>query len=301
MDKYHEVIQELSLRGITVNFPSPIHEVKSDIVSGASRAKIWIKRDDLISLLFPGNKFRKLVPHIQKIQRENHTRVLTFGGAFSNHLYAFSSMVKVFEIEGIAVVRGERREPLNPVVSYAEACGVELRFIDRISYLRRHEDEFHNELRNKFGDFYLIPEGGTDRSAVDAVSVIAREITEDFDEVYVAVGTGGTLAGLAIGFEGKARVTGVSSLKGAHSLDREVSELTGGLKNWRIDHAHHFGGYAKTTPGLLAFQKDIEAETGIKFDRIYTAKALYAMSEAIRENKSTPKKYLFIHTGGVPV
>lgn len=300
-EMYAFVTDALTRRGAALRLPSPEQSIESPTLQGGRPIEIRFKRDDLISPLFPGNKFRKLVPHIYRVLKDDHKRVLTFGGTYSNHLYAFASAVKVLQLEGIACVRGERVEPLNPLLRYVEEAGVALRFIDRSTYRERHSRALWETLNNELGAFYLIPEGGTDRVAVQSVARIAREATEPVDVVVTAVGTGGTLAGLANGFAGRAHVLGISSLKGASSLDDEVRDLIGpSIDNWTIDHTHHYGGFARTTPELWEFMQEIEDETGIRLDAIYTAKALAGLRDHIRAS-AQDSTYLFIHTGGIPI
>ncbi len=296
-EQTRQVVEAL---GVPIQLPSPLQRLHSPTLLGQSRAEVWIKRDDLISPLFPGNKFRKLVPHLRKVITQRHQRVLTFGGAYSNHLYAFASAIQLLGLEGIACIRGERVEPLNPVLAYAWQCGVRLHFLDRATYRDRHSSALHRVLRQQFGDFYLIPEGGTDADAVTAVAQIAAEISTPFDEVFVAVGTGGTAAGLARGFADRTHVTGVVVLKGAEYLTKDVQALAG-ADNWMLDHDHHHGGYAKTTPKLWSFMETVEQESGIRFDPVYTAKALYALHDWLQSPANQNKKILFIHTGGLPL
>lgn len=298
------VVRALRDRGVDLRLPSPLQQFESRTITQDAGVTLLIKRDDLISPLFPGNKFRKLVPHLYNILTRGEARVVTFGGAFSNHLYAFSSSVKVFGFNGIACVRGERVEPLNPLLAYAESCGVELHFIDRDTYRKRKDSALLQDLRDRFGPFYLIPEGGTDVEAVASIAQVANEVTNPVDLVVAAVGTGGTLGGLALGFAGRSRVLGVSVLRGANRLDDDIRELLSPRDpdNWTIDHTHHCGGYARTTPELWQFLTAVETDTGISFDPVYTGKALLALRDYLRDKPSHSKQtIMFVHTGGVPI
>ena len=292
----------LSAHGVEIALPSPIEQLDAPTVTGDAPTRLWIKRDDLISDRFPGNKFRKLVPHIARIATERPELTLTFGGAYSNHLYAFASMTAALNLRAVACVRGERVEPLNPLLAYVEGAGVQLHFLDRTTYGRRHDPTLHVALARRFGSFYLVPEGGTDDDAVRAVSTLASEVDVAVDHVVVAVGTGGTLAGLADGFAGRAEVIGVSALKGARSLDDQVRSLVRSTEaQWSIDHDHHFGGYARTSPELWDFIESFSGETGVRLDAVYTAKALIALRDRLRSSHPRPRAVLFVHTGGVPI
>lgn len=294
------VASALRERGVELHIPSPLEPVSSRVLGSGTNLTVLFKRDDLISPLFPGNKFRKLVPHLYRLLQQAETPVVTFGGAYSNHLYAFASAVSIFGFRGIAVVRGERIEPLNPILAYAERCGVQLHFASRETYRQKDSQAFRDGLAERFGDYYLVPEGGTEQGAVESVAHVAEEITEPIDQVVVAVGTGGTLAGLARGFDNRARVIGVCVLKGAQYLNGVVASLVGHDRNWTMDHDHHYGGFARVTHEMYAFLDAFEAETSIEIDPVYTAKALLGLRDLAATGRITGST-LFVHTGGVPI
>ena len=296
-------VGEFRARGVRLDLPSPLHRLPPGTLGGRADVEILVKRDDLISPLLPGNKFRKLVPHVGRILADHPRAVLTFGGAYSNHLYAFSSAAKLLRFEAIAVVRGERIEPLNPILAYAESCGVTLHFVSRDDYRLRRDDAFIASLTQQFGPFYLIPEGGTDRYAVAAVSLLADEIEEHIDSVVTAVGTGGTLAGLVLGFAKRGTsALGIAVLRAGRSLEREVERLVGSsARGWRIEHRYTAGGFARTTPSLWEFVERFENTTDIQLDLTYTGKAFFALDQMLRNGEDLGRRILVLHTGGIPL
>lgn len=293
----------LAARGVRLQMPSRVDGLSPGVIGPSSGPPVSILRDDLLSPLFPGNKLRKLLPHIAAIDRHRPDRVLTFSGAYSNHLYAFASACHTVGFRATGLIRGERIEPLNPVLKYAERAGVELVFIDRETYERRRDNDFLEELKKQFGHYYLVPEGGTDRKAVASVAEVGSEIPQDVTVVVTAVGTGGTLAGLALALANRAgRAVGIAVLR-APSLDAEVRALVPAtIRNWHIEHGYSFGGFARTTPELWTFANGFERRVGIGLDLVYTAKALYGLDDLLRRGAlSTSERILFVHTGGVPI
>ena len=299
-EEHDAAMAVLAEAGAVVRLPSPLEPLSSTVVDSTGCHTLYVKRDDLISPLFPGNKFRKLLPHIARVAATDRPkRIATFGGAFSNHLYAFASLCRLLEVQGVALVRGERVEPLNPVLEFVETSGVTLHFLDRETYRHRRQSDLQRRLRDSLNLDYLIPEGGTDEAAVVAVGDVIRELSVVPDVVVTAVGTGGTIAGLSRAAHGDTTVLGFSALKGATSLDDDIAQLTP-RRNWLLDHAHHFGGFARTTPELWAFIEAFEEETSIRLDATYTAKALVGLRDHL-QSEAHPITAVFLHTGGIPI
>ncbi|TDD39926.1 pyridoxal-phosphate dependent enzyme [Actinomadura sp. KC06] len=253
---------------------SPVVEVADDRFARRG-LRLFLKRDDLIHPELPGNKWRKL-KHNLGPAREAGT-VLTFGGAYSNHVRATAAAGKIFGFATIGVIRGEEHRPLNDSLAFAERMGMRLTYLDRASYRRKHEPDVLAALRRDWGDFYLLPEGGSNAPAVRGCEELGEEVP-GYDVVCCPCGTGGTLAGLAAGLGPGQRALGFSVLKGGF-MDGEVERLQretyGGRRGaWRVEHGFHFGGYAKRTPELDAFIDDFAERHGIVLDRIYTAKMM---------------------------
>ena len=272
------------------------------------RLLIW--RDDLLHPELPGNKARKLKHNLLQARTEGHTRLLTFGGAYSNHLRAVARAGCLYGFATAGLVRGEAHEPLNPSLAQCVADGMQLHYLDRATYRRRAEPEFLAEMQHHYGSAYLLPEGGTNALALPGVAELIGELRQhtDFDAVAVAVGTGGTLAGLALGLAEAnypARAIGVAALKGADFLRGEVDALllaaTGRvLANYELHTSYHFGGYAKHPPELLAFIQDFAARFGVPLEPTYTAKLLVGVLDLISQEHFAPgSTVVAVHTGGL--
>lgn len=243
-----------------------------------------------------GNKFYKLYFNLQKAQQQGYPKILTFGGAYSNHIEATAKAAQAFGLQSIGIIRGERVDPLNPTLSDAEKAGMQLHFISRSEYRHKTSSDFIEKLKAQFGDFYLIPEGGSNDLAVKGVA--RMPIPEGYDEVWCAVGTGGTLTGLVLHPNlQETKVVGVSALKGIDHW-QEISRQFPAVKSHQVPLVYEetvFGGYAKHKPALLDFIRSFWQQTGLKLDPIYTGKLFYRFIQ-----EGNPKaKTLLIHSGGL--
>ncbi|MCE7994901.1 MAG: 1-aminocyclopropane-1-carboxylate deaminase/D-cysteine desulfhydrase [Roseivirga sp.] len=282
--------------------PTPIIQIHDPRLAKKG-VELLIKREDLNHPVISGNKWRKLKYNLEEAKKLGHNWLLTFGGAYSNHIYATAGAGKEFGFETIGVIRGEEHLPLNPTLSFAKTAGMQLHYIDRTSYRRKSESDTIKLLKQQYGDFYLIPEGGTNELAIRGCEEIVTEIDTDFDYLCCPVGTGGTVAGLISGLQGRSNVIGFSSLKGDF-LQKEVALL---LKqsgkhfaNWSINTDYHFGGYAKTKPGLIDFMKNFEQQHHIPLDPVYTAKMLFGIYELIETGVfPAGTRIVAVHTGGL--
>ena len=253
---------------------SPVVEVADGRVA-ARGLRLFVKRDDLLHPDLPGNKWRKLKHNLAPARE--HGTVLTFGGAYSNHIRATAAAGKIFGFAMIGIIRGEEHVPLNATLAYARQMGMRLDYLDRAAYRRKHEPDRVAALRERWGGFHLLPEGGSNALAVRGCAELGAELG-GFDVVCCPCGTGGTLAGLAAGLGPAQRALGFSVLKGGF-LDAEVERLqreTYGERRgiWSMEHAFHFGGYAKRTRELEVFADDFADRHGIVLDRVYVAKMM---------------------------
>jgi 1-aminocyclopropane-1-carboxylate deaminase len=264
-------------------------EVRDDRLA-AHGVRLLLKRDDLIHPELPGNKWRKLKYNLARAGELGHSTLLTFGGAYSNHIRAVAAAGAHLGFATIGVIRGEEHAPLNPTLAYAAGRGMRLTYLDRSTYRRKHTPEVVDRLRREFGEFYLLPEGGSNDLAVLGCAEIPAEIYQPFDVICAPVGTGGTLAGIAAGIAGDGgaagsagrRAVGFSVLKGGEFLAGEIERLQrtayGSVsRNWHLECGFHFGGYAKRTPELDAFLADWAERHGTVLDRIYVAKMMYGI------------------------
>jgi 1-aminocyclopropane-1-carboxylate deaminase len=293
-------------------FLSPLEKI-TDPLLDRQEVKLWIKRDDLLGeddqQAYCGNKWRKLKYNLIQAREEGQERLLTFGGAYSNHIAAVASAGRVHGFQTIGIIRGERVEPLNPTLAFAEACGMELHFVSRSAYREKYSDAFITQLSDQLGPFFLVPEGGSNLLALKGAAELGREVALQFPEgtpdyVCVCCGTGGTLAGLIAGSDPQSKLMGFSVLKGDF-LTGEVQKLLqsyaySGQHQWSINTQYHFGGYAKFNDPLIDFINWFREKKGIQLDPIYTGKMMYGIWELIREgyfpNGST---IVAVHTGGL--
>ncbi|MFC4628076.1 1-aminocyclopropane-1-carboxylate deaminase/D-cysteine desulfhydrase [Promicromonospora alba] len=269
--------------------PSPV-EVLDDERLGAAGVRLLLKRDDLIHPDLPGNKWRKLRYNLEAAKAAGASRLLTFGGAYSNHIRAVAAAGALCGFDTVGVIRGEAYDPLNPSLQLAVDRGMRLTYLDRQTYRRKLDPDVVAGLRREFGDFYLVPEGGSNALAVRGCAELVGEIAEDFDVICCGVGTGGTLAGIAAGLKPGQRAIGFSSLKGGEFLSDDVAalqrEALGEVTaNWEIETGYHFGGYAKSTPELAAFIGDFETLHGLRLDWVYVAKMMYGIYDLVAQGR----------------
>jgi 1-aminocyclopropane-1-carboxylate deaminase len=276
--------------------------------SHSVRLLLW--RDDLLNPDLPGNKARKLKYNLLAARAQGYTRLLTFGGAYSNHLAAVAAAGRLHSFETLGLVRGEEHSPLNPTLARCVVDGMQLHYLDRTTYRQRIEPNFLAELQQAYGPAYLLPEGGTNDLALRGVAELIGELRQhtNFDAVAVATGTGGTLAGLALGLAEAhypARALGIAALKGAGFLQAEVDALTQAatgqpLVNYELHLDYHFGGYAKLPPELRAFIQQFEVDFGVLLDPIYTGKLLFSVLDLIERGHFAPgSTVVAVHTGGL--
>jgi 1-aminocyclopropane-1-carboxylate deaminase len=270
-----------------------------------NKIKLFIKREDLIDPYISGNKWFKLKYNLIEAKRPGYTKLLTFGGAYSNHIYSTAAAGKQYGFETVGVIRGEEHLPLNPTLSFAESCGMKFYYLDRSSYRNKYDDKILTQLKNEYGNFYLIPEGGSNHFAIKGCSEIIPRINIKFDFVCTACGTGGTLAGLILGLNSKSKVIGFSVLKGGEFLNNNVKNLLSGfgkeyLSNWQINLDYHFGGYAKVSQELINFCVEFKAHHNIELEPIYTGKMLFGIFDLLQKKFFTENSVIVaIHSGGL--
>lgn len=278
--------------GVSVRLPSPLQEVADDRLARAG-LRLSLKRDDLISRALPGNKWRKLKYNLEAARRQGHDVLLTFGGAYSNHIRATAAAGRAFGFSTIGVIRGEEHLPLNSSLSYAAGLGMRLAYLDRTTYRAKAEPDVVAALRDRFGDVYLIPEGGSNGLAARGCAEIPAEIGRPFDVMCCPCGTGGTLAGIAAGLGDGQRALGFSVLKGGQFLTGTVAGLQteafgAGSGNWAIDDRFHFGGFARRHADLDRFIADFRERHGLALDWVYVAKMMYGLYASAGEGSFAP-------------
>ena len=263
-----------------------------------------VKRLDKIHPVIAGNKWYKLKYNVEEASKQNHRLVLTFGGAYSNHIHATAAAAQLAGLSSIGIIRGEETLPLNPTLADAKAAGMILHYVSRTAYREKTSLEFTEDLRKIYGDFYQIPEGGTNALAVKGTKEILEERDAYFDFVCTSIGTGGTLAGLLATANNSQTVLGFSSLKGDF-IHQEIQALLNKLNILQIcQHQiitdYHFGGYGKHQPDLVEFIHDFKRRTDMPLDPIYTGKMMFGLFDLIKKDHIPEgSKVLALHTGGL--
>ncbi|MFH7030803.1 MAG: 1-aminocyclopropane-1-carboxylate deaminase/D-cysteine desulfhydrase [Heteroscytonema crispum UTEX LB 1556] len=285
--------------------PSPIEELFDETLT-KNQVRLFVKRDDLLHSSVSGNKFRKLKYNFLQIKELGCQRLATCGGAFSNHIYATAAAGKHFGIETIGIIRGERTEPLNTTLYFAELCGMKLYFISRSDF--RDKSLIIKHIKAEFGDFYFLPEGGSNNLAVRGCMEIVEEIHSQMpsqpDYFCTACGTGGTLAGIIAAAKSSQEIIGFSALKGDF-LDNDVQNLLHAEKNiqctnWQINDNYCFGGYAKWQPELIDFINNFKLKQCIALDPIYTGKMFFGIFDLLKKGFFRRNTIIAaVHTGGL--
>ena len=264
-------------------------------------AQVSLKPDYLIHPTVSGNKYRKLKYNLQKAQFENYRGILTFGGAFSNHIAATAAAGQSLNIPTVGVIRGEElasKIELNSTLKYAQSCGMHLEFVSRSVYKQKTDSTYLKTILETFKNFYILPEGGTNALAIKGCQEILTEKDRAFDIICCAVGTGGTIAGLINSSLPTQKIIGFPALKGGF-LNEDICKFAT-QSNWELWEAYHFGGYAKVDSKLITFMNHFKTTYKIPLDPVYTAKMMYGIFDAIQTGEiSKDAKVLAIHTGGL--
>lgn len=264
--------------------------------------ELWLKREDLLHPRISGNKFRKLKYNLSEARKKSLSKLLTFGGAHSNHIAAVAAAGKKFDFKTIGIIRGEELaenpQKWSPSLRYASESGMKLEFISREEYRVKDSVAYREKLKQGFGDFYLIPEGGTNEFAIRGCAEILTKTDSEFDYICTSVGTGGTMAGILHASEEHQQILGFSALKSDYLLD-EIQKMTG-KTNWELILNYHFGGYAKVSADLIDFINNFYRMYQIALDPVYTGKMLFGIFElATQQFFPENSRILAIHTGGI--
>lgn len=293
----------------SIFLPPPIQKINSEIAANAG-VKLSILRLDLMHPEVNGNKWFKLKYNLAEAKEKNFSTILTFGGAYSNHIYATAAAGKIFGFRTIGVIRGEENRPLNHTLQFALAQGMQLVYIDRQTYKQRHTDELQNQLKQQFGEVFIIPEGGCNLNGVRGCIEILQTVKE-FNTICLACGTGTTLAGMTLSFNQQQKVIGFPVLKGGDFLKEDINNLLTNYLNsglpapvdspvpWELVCNYHFGGYAKVKDELKLFCHNLQQEHNIPLDYIYTGKMFYGVMDLIKQGFFESESLLLVHTGGL--
>lgn len=272
--------------------------VAIDLPNGIS---LVIKREDLIHPFVSGNKFRKLKYNLLQAKAESQTTLLTFGGAYSNHIAAVAYAGKENGFQTIGIIRGDEladKIVSNSTLKFAQECGMQFEFVSREAYRLKTEATFLEQLEEQYGSFYLVPEGGTNAFAIKGCEEILTNEDTVFDYIGCAIGTGGTISGIINSALSHQKVLGFPALKGEFLQD-EIRNFVHN-DNWELITDYHFGGYAKVNDELIAFINWFLEQTQIPLDPVYTGKMVFGIFDLITKNYFPENsKILLIHTGGL--
>ncbi|WP_193163998.1 1-aminocyclopropane-1-carboxylate deaminase/D-cysteine desulfhydrase [Microbulbifer hainanensis] len=270
--------------------------------------ELWIRRDDLLDPLISGNKAYKLIYNLIEVREQGADTLVTCGGAWSNHIHATAAAGARFGFKTVGIIRGERPRVLSPTLSDAERFGMTLRFVSRADYRERHSSGFMNRLGLDGPGIKYVPEGGANQRGAEGVkqlgTILEKTSPIEFDECWLACGTGLTLGALAGALNSSGiRLVGVSVLKDGGSIERDARYWQGRCadveRQVSVVSEAHCGGYAKFPDYLAAFQRNFERGTGVPLDPVYTAKMAYALHREDLAGSLSGRRILMLHTGGL--
>ena len=272
----------------------------------ARHIELIIKREDVLHPFVSGNKFRKLKYNILQARETAQKTLLTFGGAYSNHIAATATAAKMTGFSSVGIIRGEelardftKTLSGNPTFRFCVKQGMKLHFVTREQYREKNTAYFLNNLLEKYPDAYVIPEGGTNDFAVKGCAEIVTADDVRFDFITVAVGTGGTFSGLVNSASAHQTVIGFSVVRD-DSLPEKINGFCTLQPPHQINTDYHFGGYAKVTASLINFINHFKKQTGILLDPIYTGKMMFGLYDLIQKDFfPAHSRILAIHTGGI--
>jgi 1-aminocyclopropane-1-carboxylate deaminase len=266
-----------------------------------SQVSLFIKREDLLHPYISGNKLRKLKYNITEVKKLGFSKIVTFGGAFSNHIAATSYAGFLNNIETVGIIRGEELKfswQENPTLKFASEHGMQFKFVTREEYREKESVNLVQILKKEFGSFYLLPEGGTNELAIKGCEEILNSEDATFDYITVSVGTGGTIAGIINKSSSNQKILGFPALKGDF-LKKDICKFAK-KNNWDLISDYHFGGYAKTSSKQILFINEFFEKYKIPLDPIYTSKMVFGVLDKIEKGYfPVGSKILMIHTGGL--
>lgn len=280
--------------------PSPLQAVSHPLLN-AHDVQLWCKRDDLIHPAISGNKWRKLKYHLRYAEEQGKRHLLSFGGAYSNHIHALAAAGCQSGLRTTGIIRGEPEAVSNATLSAAKGWGMDLIFVDRQSYRRRQDPAWLAQFEDE--ETLIVPEGGSSPLAIPGVAELVDEVPFSPDLWVLPCASGGTLAGLIAGKREPEQILAIAVLKGGSFIADEVRRLhpaAADTPGWRIALDHHDGGYAKFTPALWQWVQSFSAETGLPLEPIYSGKAMWGLFRELAAGRiPRGSKIVFIHTGGM--
>ncbi len=293
-------LEEQEIRDVLgVELPSPLEKIDLEPFVGFS-FPLWIKRDDKIHRIISGNKYRKLQGNLTHYFSSDYGGIISFGGAYSNHLHALAYACHKLDIPLCAIIRGEEPPTYSQTLQDIKGWGARLNFISREEYRRRDNPEYLSTLQIHHPDYFIIPEGGSNTYARIGLDALYKEIKEELSdplEIILPVGSGGTILGLYESMRSTDNLTGVSALRGVDFYPLFTGDSDKKVEVWED---YHFGGFGRVKPELTEFIRKFESEYSILLDPVYTGKMFYAIIDQVKSgNLSTKKSAVAVHTGGI--
>lgn len=289
-----------------LNLPSPVTQIQHKLLDN-KQVELFIKRDELIHPVIQGNKWRKLKYNILQAEKNQQNTLLSFGGAYSNHLHALAATGKQLKLKTIGIIRGEAPKALNPCLQDLLDWGMQLKFITRKQYKQKNSAHFIQALQQEFGEFYLIPEGGNNSAGKKGCAELLDELDTQYDVICCEVGSGTMLSSLIEHSNSKTtQFLGFAVMKNPQ-LDQDIKDSlnlsaidTGIATNWTINHDYHFGGFAKTSPELNQFIESFKQDYAIQLEPVYSGKMLWGILDLLKQNYfPAGSRILAIHGGGL--
>jgi 1-aminocyclopropane-1-carboxylate deaminase len=294
---------------------SPLQEIHESFF-GDTGVKVFVKRLDLMHPYISGNKWFKLKYNIEEAKAQSKDTILTFGGAYSNHILATAAVGKEYGLKTIGIIRGEQHLPLNPMLAFAKNNGMALHYTDRKHYRKKEDSHFIQRLKNRYGNFYLIPEGGANNLGVKGSMEIIKEIDIPFDYIACDCGTCTTIAGISLSLNKGQEAIGIPVLKGAEFLylkainlindykifNGTLKEKSSDNKNFKLFYDYHFGGYAKSDATLETFIHEFQKKHGIPIEPVFSGKLFYAIYDLIKQGYfKIGSTIIILHSGGLGI
>jgi 1-aminocyclopropane-1-carboxylate deaminase len=282
----------------------PLQQIK-DKITLKYNVDLYVLRLDLNHSFISGNKLFKLKYNLEQAKRSHKNTLLTFGGAYSNHIAATAAAGKEYGFKTVGIIRGEATSVLNPTLKFAREQGMELHFASREKYRQKEDPAFIDLMFPEYSDSYIIPEGGANILGIEGCKEIPGLIKIPFDTIACPCGTGTTLTGIILGLKENQKALGFQVLKGENYIRNEVESWLNKFSvpandNWKINENYHFDGYAKRSPELISFVDDFENENDILLDYIYTGKMMYGIYDLIKKGFfEKGKTIIAVHTGGL--
>ncbi|MBD2139611.1 1-aminocyclopropane-1-carboxylate deaminase/D-cysteine desulfhydrase [Anabaena sp. FACHB-1237] len=294
---------------LSIFLDPPLQKINHPIAIKAD-VELYILRLDLMHPQINGNKWFKLKYNLLEAKATKITTILTFGGAYSNHIFATAVAGKLNNLQTIGIIRGEEHLPLNSTLQFAISQGMKLIYVDRKTYKQRNNIEFQNQLQeqlSQLGEIFIIPEGGSNLNGLKGCTEILSLVSNisKFSSICLACGTGTTLAGMALSLTSSQRIIGFPVLKGGEFLNTDISHILSNyqsselLGNWQLVCNYHFGGYGKVTQELINFCDDFYERYHVPLDYVYTGKMMYGVIDLINQGFFHSERLLLIHTGGL--